>query len=206
MISPRAHLERDAVERLEIAVVRRRRPQASASDELLAQVGVDDPAVAGDLARACPRRSSRRGAARRCAGPARIIAAMMCSITISVSPSAWSRADEVDHPGQLGRVEPGHHLVEQQQPRLGWPARGRPPAACAGQRQRPGPARRACGPRPQRSITRRRVRPRLPTSWRTRVSAPIITLSSTERLPNGLHDLEGAGEPQRGDRVRRAGR
>ena len=130
----------------------------------------------------------------------RIIAAMMCSITIKRQPLGVQAADEVDHPGQLGGVEPGHHLVEQQQAWAGWPARGRPPAACAGPAAAPGPGRRRAGRGRRASITRSASARACRVEAR-RVSAPIITLSRTERLPNGLTIWKVRVSPSAADRV-----
>src|SRR5437867_6184185 len=114
----------------------------------------------------------------------RIMAAMMCSMMISPSPSAWRERMRVIISPSSVALSPA--MTSSRRSRRGRVARAR---ATSSRLRKPMGSERAAlvanGSRRHRATTRRASSRAADTEVR-RVRAPIITLSSTERLPNGL--------------------
>ena len=124
-------LERDAVERLGVAVEeveildREHQPRAS-----VAEIDIEHGRVAHDLCRRALGDDLAVVQHHDCCASA-MTARMTCSISRMVRPVSRLRSRRnADHPVDLGRPQAGHHLVEQQQLRARWRARAPLPAAC----------------------------------------------------------------------------
>ena len=112
-------------------------------------------------------------------------ARMTCSISSIVSPSRLSSRRITDDAIGLGRPQPGHHFVEQQQPRPGRErARDLEPLA-VGQGQAGGDLR-ALAEKIELRHDFMRATLRASGSRLACIRAPITTLSSTDSAGNGL--------------------
>ena len=83
----------------------------------IAEIGLDDVRVVGDLAAASLRPACGRDRCTTMRSDRLMIARMMCSIIRIAMPRSRMRAHSLDHVLGLGRIEAGEHLVEQQEPR-----------------------------------------------------------------------------------------
>ena len=128
-----------------------------------------------------------------------ITACITCSIITMVMPRSRDRADHRHHVADLGRVEAGQHLVEQQQPRLDRErARELEPLAAGDRQARGRPVEHARRGRP-----RARPRRRRPAHRRARGRdrcAPTAMFSRTVRPANGCTIWKVRAMPRRASR------
>ena len=122
-----------------------------------------------------------------------ITACMTCSIMTMVMPRSRMAADDRHDVADLGGVEAGQHLVEQQQPRLGRQRARKLEPLAAGDRQRRGrPVEQVAQARP-RARPRRRRQARRRARGRRQMRADRDVLPHRQARER-LHDLEGAGD------------
>jgi len=189
----------------------RPRPSSVSKHELLPEIGVDHTAggSAAHLLRAVPSAifSPWWSTTIRCAR--RIMAAMMCSITIrpravSLQAAQGSRSFSTS----FGGVEPRHDLVEQQEAGLRGEGAGPPRAALRRtDGQRAGARLSAEGPRAGTSRSPRRAASRAAlTAWNAGERPESSRLSSTERLPKGFTSWKVRVRPSAHTWVGREGR
>ena len=150
-----AHLERDARDRRSGRRSRPRLRQAGAARTYSSpRYASIDLRIDSRSRPARPRRSARRSSARRSDARAPSPPACCARSAGSTTPDAWIAADQLDDRLDLGRVQPGHHLVEQEQRRLGRERARQLETLALGQGQRAGRHARAA-PSPTRATTSR---------------------------------------------------